>query len=92
MKTKRNFSEIVPIDVAIRRTFPANPTNTPSHKTVLATIEIIGGFELFNTYPYHNYESWGQGYRITSQGVTVESEYLDDAIKLWQLKYKESKC
>ena len=78
-------------DMLICQTFPATPANTPSHKTVLATIEVIGGFELFNTRPYHNYETWGQGYRITSQDVIVESEYLDDAIKLWKQKISELK-
>ena len=88
MKIRRDHTEILPVDYEIRRAFPAGPENTPSHKTVLATIEVIGGFELFNTYPYHNYESWGQGYRITAQGITVESEYLDDAIELWSEKLK----
>ena len=92
MKIKRHYQEFLKpefkIDLAIRRMFPANPNNTPSHKTVLATIEVIGGFELFNTYAYHNYESWGQGYRVSSQGITVESEYLDDAIELWGEKAK----
>ena len=89
MKIKRNYTEINPIDMIIRRTFLAGPANTPSHKTVLATIEVIGGFELFNTYPYHNYESWGQGYRLTAEGITVETEYLDDVIELWQMKKGE---
>lgn len=78
-------------DAKITAAFPAGPNNTPSHKTVLATIEVIGGFELFNTRPYHNYETWGQGYRITSQGITVECEYLDDAIDLWNKKSSEAK-
>jgi hypothetical protein len=91
MKIKRNYEQISKDDLAIRRMFSAEATNTLSHKTVLATIEVIGGFELFNTYPYHNYETWGQGYRITSQGVTVESEYLDDAIELWGLTKQENK-
>ena len=86
MKIKRDFEEISPIDIDIRRVFSAGPINAPSHKTVLATIEVIGGFELFNTYAYHNYETWGQGYRISSQSITVESEYLDDAIELWNIK------
>ncbi len=77
-----------PTDMKICQVFPALPANTPNTKTVLATIEVIGGFELFNTRPYHNYETWGQGYRITAQGITVESEYLDDAIALWK-KTKE---
>lgn len=50
---------------------------------VVVTIEFISGFELFNTRPYHNYETWSQGYRVTGRGVTVQREDLDDAIKLW---------
>lgn len=49
----------------------------------IVTIEFISGFELFNTRPYHNYETWSQGYRVTGRGVTVEREDLDDAAKAW---------
>lgn len=46
-------------------------------------IEFISGFELFNTRPYHNYETWSQGYRVSGRGVTVEAEDLDDALMEW---------
>ena len=46
-------------------------------------IEFISGFEKFNTRPYHNYETWGQGYRVHGLGVKVEREDLDDAVKEW---------
>lgn len=52
----------------------------------IVTIEFISGFELFNTRPYHNYETWSQGYRVTGRGVTVECEDLDDAVKAWAAK------
>jgi hypothetical protein len=91
MRIKRDFEQISKDDLDIRRTFPAEPGNTPQQKTVLATIEVIGGFELFNTYPYHNYETWGQGYRVSSQGTSVESEYLDDAIELWRIEHAKRK-
>lgn len=66
-------------DEMIRRLFPANPTTAPSSKmVVLATIEVIGAFEAF-----HHYENWGQGYRITAQGIVVEAEGLDEALTKW---------
>lgn len=48
-------------------------------------IEFVSGFEKFNTRPYHNHESWGQGWRITDPetGVQVEREDLDDAVRAW---------
>lgn len=49
--------------------------------TTKITIELITGFELFNTRPYHNYESWSNGYRISGFGVKVEREDLDDAVR-----------
>lgn len=53
----------------------------PNH--VNLTIEYISGFEIFNTRPYHNYEDWGQGYRVTGNGLVVEREDLDDAVRAW---------
>lgn len=49
-------------------------------------IEFISGFEKFNTRPHHNYESWGQGWRITDPetDITLEREDLDDAIYAWR--------
>jgi hypothetical protein len=48
-------------------------------------IEYIYGFELFNTRPYHNYETWAGGYRVTDTitNTYVEREDLDDAVKEW---------
>lgn len=81
--------KLMDADILLREVFPANPSTAPtSQKVILAVIEVIGGFEAFNTYPYHNYENWGQGYRITAQGISVASEYLDDAVHLWQKRKK----
>lgn len=54
-------------------------------------IEYIYGFEMFNTRPYHNYETWSGGYRVTDEraGIVVESEDLDDALLLWK---KQLEC
>ena len=50
---------------------------------VKLTIEYFSGFELFNTRPYHNYETWSAGYRVTGNGIVAEAEDLDDAVKLY---------
>lgn len=46
-------------------------------------IEFISGFELFNTRPYHSYETWAQGWRVHGLGVFVEREDLAEAIATW---------
>lgn len=50
---------------------------------VQLTIEKVCGFELFNTRPYHNYETWSDGYRISDGEVRVQAEDLDDAVRLY---------
>lgn len=47
------------------------------------TIEYFTGFELFNTRPYHNYETFSGGYRVKGLGATAEAEDLDDAVTAW---------
>ena len=46
-------------------------------------IEMISGFELFNTHPYHNYETFSSGYRVSlpDGSFKIEREDLDDAIQ-----------
>jgi hypothetical protein len=46
-------------------------------------IEFVSGFEKFNDRPYHNYETWAQGWRVSGLGVTAEAEGLDDAVNMW---------
>lgn len=55
---------------------------------VHVTIEYFTRFELFNTRPYHNYETWSGGYRVKGLGFTAEAEDLDDAVKIWANKVK----
>jgi len=69
------------MDLRIRRLFRAGFENSSNRYTTIATIEIIVA-----TVPYHNYETWGQGYRVSSEGISVVSEYLDDALELWEKK------
>lgn len=72
------YNQLNELDVLIRKTVKAG-----MDAGTLMTIEFIAGFELFNTRPYHNYESWGQGYRVSGRGATCQREDLDDAIKGW---------
>jgi hypothetical protein len=69
---------IDPLDKLIRRTARCGMTDG----TVMR-IEFVSGFELFNTRPYHNYETWSQGYHVSGLGVFAKAEDLDDAIKAW---------
>lgn len=57
-------------------------------------IELVSGFELFNTRPYHNFENWSDGWCITvpwiilhwpggqDRPLTVEAEDLDQAVDM----------
>ena len=84
--SNKEFQKLNPIDKAIRI---ACPTGMCDKHTEL-TIEFIQGFELFNTRPYHNYETWSDGYRISGKGIVIEREDLDDAVAAW-IKEKERK-
>ena len=83
--SNKPYTKINPLDRLIRATARCGMTDG-----VVVTIEFISGFELFNTRPYHNYETWSQGYRVTGKGVTVELEDLDDAIEAWACKVEEA--
>ena len=78
MSNKRNISDI---DRRIRHLFP---TQMWDNDEVICTIEFFGGFEYFNSRPYHNYENWSEGYRIKTGdrfgNIEVSAEDLDDAI------------
>ena len=97
MSDKR-FDKLNVLDQTIRRTLKLGMDDG-----VFLTIEYIYGFEKFNTRPYHNYESWAGGYRVTDpcvmdwrykrQGkfpLSVEREDLDDAINDWVKAREES--
>lgn len=85
-----NKAKIWDADKAIRTACPVG-----MEQGVKLTIEYFCGFELFNTRPYHNYETWSSGYRVSgpvgpigyehfdTQQVTTEAEDLDDAIARW---------
>jgi hypothetical protein len=76
--SNKAYSKLNELDKLIRQTARCGMTDG----TVMR-IEFISGFEKFNTRPYHNYETWGQGYRVTGLGISVEKEDLDDAVVTW---------
>jgi hypothetical protein len=71
------------IDVMLRKAYP-----TGMREGLDITIEKRTGFELFNTRPYHNYETWSDGYWAYDDKFQVKSEDLDDCIKrICELRY-----
>lgn len=80
------FDKINELDKCIQCTLRLGMENG-----VFLTIEYIYGFEKFNTRPYHNYETWAGGYRVTDPrlGIVVEREDLDDAIQEWAAKVEK---
>lgn len=87
----KSYSQLNEIDKILRDCFPVKGFCS-NH--VQVTIQKVCGFELFNTRPYHNYESWSDGYRIflgdgTDKKLFVEAEDLDDAMRKMAEKLKE---
>jgi hypothetical protein len=80
----KNFESLWEADKFIRQLYPVG-----MNAGVQLKIEFISGFELFNTRPYHNYETWSDGYRISDGHITVEAEDLDDALRLFKAKLEE---
>lgn len=71
------FADLNELDQLLRRAYP-----TGMRDGVDVTITKVTGFELFNTRPYHNYETWSDGYRATDGTVSASAEDLDDCIRL----------
>ncbi len=75
------------IDQRLRRLFP---TQMWDNFETICTIEMYGGFEFFNNRPYHNYENWSSGFKITTGKrygeITVSAEDLDDAVSKLECK------
>ena len=69
------------IEKKIESLVAVGPGNAPGPGPyTLATIELVGGFELFNNRPYHCYETWCKGFRITVEDKSVMDESLDRAL------------
>lgn len=84
----KSISKLNELDKLIRRTLRLGMDSGS-----FLTIEFVYGFEKFNTSPYHNYETWAGGYRVTDPrfNITVEREDLDDALKAWADKVQEAR-
>jgi hypothetical protein len=76
--SEKPLDQLNELDRLVRQTARCGMTDG----TVMV-IEFISGFEKFNTRPYHNYETWAQGWRVYGLNVFVEREDLDDAVKTW---------
>lgn len=84
--SNKTLDKINILDKELRQLFP---TRMWDNNQTICTIRMFGGFEFFNTRPYHNYETWSEGYEVTSPiypSIKVTSEDLDDAI----MKFKEA--
>ena len=83
------FYQLNPLDQQLRRTFQSGMFDG-----VRVRVELISGFELFNTRPYHNYETWGDGYRVSlpDGSLAIEKEDLDDAILAFCKLYEENRA
>jgi hypothetical protein len=82
--SNKSWDKINELDKLLRKTVSTGPGQING---AILKIEMIHGFELFNTRPYHNYETWSIGYRVSGFNIVVEREDLDDAIKDWCNKY-----
>lgn len=78
---------LCPADQVIRKNLGSQHLGMAANGTYLR-IEYIYGFEYFNTRPYHNYETWSDGYRVIDEAndIKVEREDLDQALKEWAQK------
>ena len=87
--SNKDWNKIDRLDKLIRQTLRLGMNDNATY----LTIEFIWGFELFNTRPYHNYETWSGGYRVTDthNNIKVEREDLDDAIEAWAKKLEEKR-
>ena len=69
---------VIDLDRRIKHIFPVGMRSATD-----LTIELRCGFELFNTHPYHNYETWSNGWyakcgdRVVAQGETLEELVAD---------------
>jgi hypothetical protein len=80
----KDWEELMEVDRIMRGLKPVDMSDG-----VKLTVQLINGFEKFNTKPYHNYENFSDGYRISDGKIAVEAEDLDDALRLFGEKTKE---
>jgi len=84
--SNKPWNQINELDKLIQRTLKLGMNDNDTY----LTIEYIYGFELFNSRPYHNYETWSGGYRVTDKrhGIQLQAEDLDDALNEWAAAVK----
>lgn len=84
--SNKAWSKINELDKLIRQTLKLGMDSGTFLK-----IEYVYGFEKFSTRPYHNYETWAGGYRVTDprHDLVIEEEDLDDALLKWK---KQVEC
>jgi len=76
------WKQLHSLDQKLRETYPRGMRDS-----IDVVIRKMTGFELFNTRPYHNYETWSDGYEASDGEFYVRAEDLDDCInKLTELK------
>src|SRR4051812_44366879 len=72
------------LDAAIRRAYPCGMRGGNNIHDGCADVVIrkVTGFELFNSRPYHNYETWSDGYEACDGTNWVSAEDLDTCIHM----------
>ena len=73
----KDFKKLNPLDQMLRSVYTSGMIDGTR-----LVIRMVTGFEIFNTRPYHNYETWGTGYEATDGRVYARAEDLDDCIRL----------
>lgn len=74
--SNKNMDQLWEVDRLVRSSFA-----TGMEEGTKIKIKFITGFELFNTRPYHNYETWSDGWVVEGLGVRTRAEDLDDAMR-----------
>ena len=73
------WNKLNALDRELRSAYPVRGGGAAPNG-VRVSIRMFDGFELFNTRPYHNYETWSDGYEATDGEFYVRAEDLDDCI------------
>jgi hypothetical protein len=73
------------LDKRIKKLFPVGMRDCKDLEIYLRC-----GFELQNTRPYHNYETWSHEWQALIDGrVVAKAEYLDELVKLLEERCAE---
>lgn len=84
----KSHDHLNPLDLKLKRAFPYGMRSSTD-----VEIHLKCGFELFNTRPYHNYETWSSGYYAIKDGKVIASaedlDILVDRIVAWKEKQKD---